>query len=371
MMESLESSHDEAETQGLSPDHEAETQGLSGELPGAPEPAPDTVAAMQAIANPRYGSPAEALEVRDVGRPTPGPGQVLVRVRAVSVNPVDWHYLTGRPYVMRALGAGLRRPARTIPGHDLAGVVDSVGSGVTRFAPGDEVFGDVDGGAFAEYACAPEEVLAAKPAAASFEEAAAVPVAGLTALQGLRDHARVKPGDRVLINGASGGVGTFAVQIAKAMGAEVTGVCSARNVDLVRSIGADHVVNYTRDDFTADDRRYDVLFDLVGNRKLSDCRRVMAPKATFVICGGPKTGTWFGPLAHMAKLMLSSIFVSQRIVTFVARARSEDLAALAAYIDAGQVRPVIDRNCTLAEVPDALAYLERGRARGKIVATVR
>jgi NADPH:quinone reductase-like Zn-dependent oxidoreductase len=321
---------------------------------------------MRAIVYRTYGSP-DVLKCEDIEKPTPGNDEVLIRIRAAAANPLDYHFMGGA-YLIRLM-TGLRRPKPTCPGADLAGEVEAVGRNVTRFKPGDAVFG-VARGTFAEYVCAPENRLALKTANLTFEQAAALPVAGLTALQGLRDKGRVQPGQKVLINGAAGGVGTFAVQVARSLGAEVTGVCSTRNVDLVRSIGADHVIDYTRDDFTRSAQRYDVIFDCVGNRPLSAHRRVMTPKGTFVPVGVRPGGRWIGPLPYLLKLVVSSWFVSQKVVFFVARVNGEELVALKELVEANKVTPVIDRRYTLSEAPEAIRYLKEGHARGKVVVTV-
>ncbi len=321
---------------------------------------------MQAIVTTRYGSP-DVLQLKEVARPVVEDDRVLVRVRAASVNPYDWHMLRGLPYIVR-LGEGLRKPKRTGLGIDVAGQVEAVGKQVTQFQPGDEVFGGC-GNAFAEYVRPREQFLVPKPANLSFEQAAAVPTAGWTALQGLRDHGQLQAGQRVLINGASGGVGTFAVQLAKAFGAEVTGVCSTRNVDLVRSIGADHVIDYTREDFTRQGQRYDLVLDAVGNRSLSAYRRALQPRGTLVLVGAPK-GRWVGPLAPLLKARILAPFVSQRMVWFLAQQTQADLRVLKELIEAGKVMPVIDRTYPLRETPEAIRYLEAGHARGKVVITV-
>jgi NADPH:quinone reductase-like Zn-dependent oxidoreductase len=323
---------------------------------------------MKAIVYERYGSP-DVLELREVDKPVVGDDQVLVRVHATSVNPVDWHTLTGTPHMVRLM-AGLLKPKSEFLGVDFAGTVEAVGKDVTRFQPGDEVFGARDG-AFADYVCVREDrAVAMKPAAVTFEQAAAVAVAAITALQGLRDKGQIQPGQKVLINGASGGVGTFAVQIAKSFGAEVTGVCSTRNVDTVRSIGADHVIDYTQEDFTRSERRYDLLLDIAGNRSWSDYRRVLDEKATLVVVGGPKGNRWIGPLSQAVKLRLSSLAGSRRVVApFLAKIKKEDLVVLQELLEAGSVTPVIDRQYELSEVPEALRYLGEGHARGKVVIT--
>jgi NADPH:quinone reductase-like Zn-dependent oxidoreductase len=276
--------------------------------------------------------------------------------------------MRGTPYVIR-VQSGLFTPKAGGLGVDLAGRVEAVGENATQFHPGDDVFGAGDG-AFAEYICVAEDALALKPAGLTFEQAAAVPIAAFTALQGLRDKGRIHPGQKVLVNGASGGVGTFAVQIAKAFGAEVTGVCGTRNVDMVRSIGADHVIDYTRDDFTRTGERYDLMFDTVGNRSLSECRRVLTSAATCVLVGGPNGGRWLGPIAHLLRTLVSSLFVSQKVVPLLAARSNDDLLVLKELLEAGEVTPVIDRTYPLSQVPEAICYLEEGRARGKVVITV-
>jgi NADPH:quinone reductase-like Zn-dependent oxidoreductase len=327
---------------------------------------------VKAIRFDRYGPP-EVLELRDVGRPAAGDDEVLVRVRAASVNPLDWHFMEGRPYLVRML-AGLSRPkpsARRL-GADLAGSVEAVGTNVTEFRPGDEVFGGLeDRGTLAEYvAIRGDGVVLAKPPALTFEQAASVPVAGCTALQALRDKGRIRPGQRVLVNGASGGVGTFAVQIAKALGAEVTGVCSAANVEMVGSIGADHVIDYTREHFTQARGAYDLRIDIAGNRSLAETRRVLAPGGVLVDVGGPDKGRWIGPLGRSVKMALLSPAVSQRMVSFLAHLNQADLAVLRDLVEAGKVVPVIDRTYPLSKAAEAIGYLEQGHARGKVVITI-
>lgn len=292
---------------------------------------------MRAIVYRTYGSP-DVLQYENVENPTPGDDEVLVRIRAAAVNPMDYHMMGGL-YVARP-ATGLRKPKPTYPGVDLAGEVEAVGKSVTRFQPGDAVFG-VGRGAFAEYACTSENRLALKPANITFEQAAAIPVAGVTALQGLRDKGRIQPGQSVLINGAAGGVGTFAVQIAKSFGAEVTGVCGTGSVDLVRSIGADHVIDYTRDDVTTSARRYDLILDCVGSRSLSAWRRVMTAKGTFVAVGARPGGRWVGPLPYLLRLLVSSRFVSQKVVFFIARVTAEDLTTLKELVEANKVTPAL------------------------------
>jgi NADPH:quinone reductase-like Zn-dependent oxidoreductase len=322
---------------------------------------------MKAIVYDKYGSP-EVLKCEEVEKPTAGNGEVLIKVRAASVNPYDWHFMRGLPYLVRLM-AGLARPKQRRLGMDGAGYVEAVGRNVTQFKAGDAVFGACRG-SFAEYACAPERALARKPDSLTFEQAATVPIAGLTALQGLRDKGNIQAGVKVLINGAAGGVGTFAVPIAKSFGAEVTGVCSTRNVEMVRSIGADEVIDYTRQDFTRLGRRYDLLFDCIGNHSLTKCRRVMNPKGIFIGVGGA-TGRWmFGLIVRAIALLFLSPFLTQKFVTFMAKMNSEDLAAIAELMAAGKLTPVIDRRYGLNDVPEAIRYLEAGHARGKVVITL-
>ncbi|VAW02855.1 Bifunctional protein: zinc-containing alcohol dehydrogenase; quinone oxidoreductase (NADPH:quinone reductase); Similar to arginate lyase [hydrothermal vent metagenome] len=322
---------------------------------------------MQAIIQDGYGSPDEVLELRDIEEPTVGDDDVLVRVRAASVNPLDWHLVTGTPYIAR-LESGLRRPKRTTPGADVAGQVEAVGKNVTRFRPGDEVFGE-NSGTFAEYVCVPEDGVVAKPANLTFEQAAAVPVAGLTALQGLRDKGRIEEGDSVLIIGASGGVGTFAVQLAKSFGAEVTGFCSTRNIEMVRSIGADHVIDYTQEDVVGTGERYDVVLDAVGTLPISECKSLVGSDGTYVLVGGPK-GRLLGPVPHLIAVLVASKFGGQRMVGILARQTTEDLLTLKRLLESGDVTPVIDRTYPLSEVPVAIMRQGRGHGRGKTVITV-
>jgi NADPH:quinone reductase-like Zn-dependent oxidoreductase len=315
----------------------------------------------------RFGSP-DVLELQDVDQPALTDDGVLVRVHASSVNPAEWYAVTGRPYVARP-AMGLLRPKDAVLGADFAGTVEAVGSAVTDLRPGDAVFGGSSSGAFAEYVCVRKAVVP-KPANLTFEQAAVVPTAAVTALQGLRDKGRIRPGQKVLVNGASGGVGTFAVQLAKAFGAEVTGVCSTSKVDLVRSLGADHVIDYTREDFTRSGQRYDLLLDVAGSRSWPECRRVLNHKATLVLVGGPKTNRWLGPLGHIASVRLASLRASQKVVFFVAKFNREDFVVLRELLEAGKVTPVIDRQHALSELPEALRYLGEGHARGKVVITV-
>ncbi|MBE1488107.1 NAD(P)-dependent alcohol dehydrogenase [Plantactinospora soyae] len=333
---------------------------------------------MKAIFQDRYGS-SDLLELRDVEQPVPADNEVLVRVHAAAVNARDWHIMRGDPYLARLMFRpvfGFGGPKMKIRGSDFAGRVAAVGSRVTRFQPGDEVYGDVGDvdGAFAEYVCASEDVVERKPTNLTFEQAAAIPLAGTTALVGLRDAAGVLPGQQVLINGASGGVGTFAIQIARAFGAEVTAVCSTRNVDLVRSIGADHVIDYTREDFTRSSQRYDVLFDLVANRSLAEFRRVLTPTGTLILAGGGVSGSrprLVGPMGLTLSGMLRSRFVRHRVLTLTDVPRSsEKLAALRELVESGKVVPVIDQTYPLVEAPEAIRYLEVEHARAKVVITV-
>lgn len=323
---------------------------------------------MKAIVQDTYGS-ADVLELRDIDRPEIGDDEVLVRVHAAGVDRGVWHLMTGLPYLVRLAGYGLRAPKTPVPGMDVAGVVDAVGNNVTRFRPGDEVFG-IAKGAFAEYARARENKLAPKPDNLTFGQAAVVAISGLTALQGLRDHGDVQPGQKVLIVGASGGVGTFAVQIAKAYGAEVTGVCSTTKVGLVRSIGADHVIDYTRDDFADGTQRWDVILDIDGSSSLARLRRVLTPRGTLVIVGGEGGGRWLGVVDRLLRAHLLSPFVGQKLGTFICSENSEDMLVLKELIEAGKVTPVIDRTFPLGEAPKAIRYVEEGHARGKVVVAV-
>jgi NADPH:quinone reductase-like Zn-dependent oxidoreductase len=321
---------------------------------------------MKAILYHNYGSP-DVLKCEEIEKPAAGDDQVLIEVRAASVNPLDWHFMRGEPYFVRMM-TGLRKPKIARLGVDVAGQVEAVGANVTQFKPGDEVFGSCRG-AFAEYVCTSERALVAKPDNVTFEQAASVPVAAITALQGLRDKGRIQPGWNVLINGAAGGVGTFAVQIAKWFGADVTGVSSTRNVEMVRSIGADRVVDYAQEDFTRSGQRYDVIFDTVGNHSLLACRRVLNPKGIYVAVGGP-ADRWFDPMADLIKTLALSPFVSQKLLMFMAKLSQEDLTVMRDLMAAGKVTPVIDRCYGLSEVPEAIRYLEQGHARGKVVITL-
>ena len=324
---------------------------------------------MKAVVYARYGLP-DVLRFTDVEKPAPKDNEVLVKVHAVSLNASDWEVLRGKPLYSRIMGPF--RPRRHILGSDIAGQVDVAGRNATIFQPGDEVFADILSymGGFADYVCVPESALARIPAGMSYEEAAALPQAGAIALQGIRDKGQVQPGQKVLIVGASGGVGTFAVQIAKALGADVTGVCSTRNVEMVRSLGADHVIDYTRSDFTRSGQKYDLIFQLAGTHSPSDCRRALTPKGTLVLSSGESDGRWIGPVDRMIRAAVLSPFVSQKLGSFLAKPTQEDLQLLKELVETGKVKPVIDRTYSLSEVPEAIRYLEEGHARGKVVVTV-
>src|SRR5437016_4808688 len=325
---------------------------------------------MKAIVYSDYG--LSNLKLENIEKPVPNDDQILVKVRAASINPYDWHFVEGTPYIMRMMGVGLRKPKDIQLGVDFAGTVEAVGKNVTQFKPGDEVFGG-RGGAFAEYVCRRADgAVALKPANLTFEQAASVNIAGITALQALRDKGNVQPGQKVLINGASGGVGTFAVQIAKSFGADVTGVCSTRNVDLVRSLGADHVIDYTKENFAKGTERYDVILDNVPNHSLAECRRILTPNGKYVMIGGggPNDSRWIGPFGRVIKTMVLSPFTSQKMGMMMADANGKDLAVLADMMQSGKLKPVIDRTYKLSEVPAAIAYLEEGHARGKVVITL-
>jgi NADPH:quinone reductase-like Zn-dependent oxidoreductase len=322
---------------------------------------------MRAIVQHGYGTaPEDVFRLEQIARPAVGPGKVLVRVRAASVDRGTWHLMTGIPYLMRI--AGPRGPMNPVPGLAVAGTVEATGQNVTGLEPGDEVFGTC-GGSLAEYASARAGRLAPKPANLTFEQAAAVPVSAVTALQAVRDKAQVRPGQHVLITGASGGVGTFAVQIAKALGAEVTGVCSTAKLDLVRAIGADHVIDYTREDIAAAQRRYDAIIDIAGSRRLSHLRRALAPTGTLVITGG-SGGPWLDGLGRNLRAFLLSPFVRQRLLAFITRPRLSDLVALRDLIESGAITPAIDRAYPLTEAAAAVRYLADGHARGKVVISV-
>ncbi len=322
---------------------------------------------MKAIVYTQYGSP-DVLQLKEVEKPTPKDNEVLVKVHAVSVNAYDWHLLRAEPFIAR-LAAGLLKPKNTILGEDIAGRVEAVGSNVKQFQPNDEVFGDISAsgsGGFAEYVCTTENLLVLKPPSITFEEAAAVPMAAVTALQGLRDKGQIQPGQKVLINGAGGGVGTFAVQIAKSFGAEVTAVCSARNVDMVRSLGADHVIDYTQEDFTQNGQQYDLIIAANGYHSLSDYKRALSPNGIYVMLGGSN--------AQIFQALLlgpwMSISGGKQMGSMTSRPNQKDLAFVTGLLEAGKVKPVIDRCYSLSEVAEAIRYLEEGHARGKVVITV-
>ncbi len=337
---------------------------------------------MKAITQTKYGPP-DVLELKEVEKPTPKGDEVLVKVHAASVHPDVWHVVAGLPLVLRLMGAGLAKPENNIPGTDMAGVVESVGRNVTRFQPGDAVFGEtirghqwINGGAYAEYAAAPEDALALKPGNITFEEAAAVPTSGLIAFWNLRNGALLQAGQKVLINGAGGGVGVFAVQLAKASGAEVTGVDHAGKMDMVRSIGADHVIDYTREDFTRRDERYDLIVDIPGNHSFSKCRRALTPKGTYVLIGHDHFGDagrrWLGSLPRFFNLTALSLFMSQLPdMNFTMMSKKDSLDILREFLEAGKIKPVIDRTFSLSEVPEAIRCLKTGHAKGKIVVTMK
>jgi NADPH:quinone reductase-like Zn-dependent oxidoreductase len=333
----------------------------------APSP---TASRMKAYVYRDFGSP-DVLRLEEIDKPVPADNQLLIRVRGVSVNPLDWHYMEGTPYLGRLFEFGILRPANQRLGVDYAGTVEAVGKNVTQFKPGDEVYGNRFG-AFAEYICATDKALAVKPANLTFEQAASIPVAAVTALQGLRDKGKLQAGQKVLINGASGGVGTFAVQLAKTMGAEVTGVCSGRNVELVRSLGADHVIDYTKEDFTRSGQRYDLIIDNVGNRSVLECTRVLNPQGRLVMIGGggPEDQGFIGPLINPLKMLFLKPFVTQEVGSMLAQMTHQDLTILADLIQTGKVTPVIDKTYPFNQLPEAMRYLETGRARGKVVVTV-
>jgi NADPH:quinone reductase-like Zn-dependent oxidoreductase len=325
---------------------------------------------MKAIVQDIYGPP-EVLSMREIDRPVVGDDDVLVRVHAAGLDQGVWHVTAGMPYMVRLMGFGLRAPKRPVPGSDLAGTVEAIGRNVTRFAAGDEVFG-IGVGTFAEYALAPEDKLALRPANVSFEQAAAVPVSGMTALQALRDTGRVSAGQHVLVIGAGGGVGTFAVQLAKAFGARVTGVCSEGKTELVRSLGADAVIDYTREDFSEGPQRYDVIVDTAGNRSLAHLRRALARKGALAIVGGEWGNRWTGGFGRqILRAPVLSLFVGQRLRPVTAKERSADLDVLRRHIEAGDVTPAVDRTYPLADVPNAINYLRSGAVLGKVVITLR
>jgi NADPH:quinone reductase-like Zn-dependent oxidoreductase len=319
---------------------------------------------MKAIVQDTYGTP-DVLDLSEIDKPVVGDDDVLLRVHAASAFIGDWHIMMGLPYLIRMV-SGFRRPKARVRGQDVAGRVEAVGRDVTQFQPGDEVFGTCEG-SFAEYATARKDKVAPKPANLTFEQAATVPIAGSTALQGLRNAGKVQPGQKVLIIGAAGGVGSFAVQIAKAFGAHVTGVCSTTKVDLVRSIGADDVIDYTRDDFAETGQLYDLILDIAGRRSLSHLRRALGPRGTLVIVGGEGGGRWLGGLDRQLRAHMLSPFVKQKLGTFVSKENSEDLLVLKGLIEGGKVTPVIDKTYPLREVPQAIRYVEEGHAQGKVV----
>jgi NADPH:quinone reductase-like Zn-dependent oxidoreductase len=323
---------------------------------------------MKAMSQDTYGS-ADVLELREVDRPVPADDEVLVQVHAAGVDRGVWHLMAGLPYVVRLAGYGVRAPKNAVPGLDLAGVVEEVGKDVTKFSPGDEVFG-IGRGTYAPYARALESKLAPKPKNLTFEQAAVVAVSGLTALQAVRDQADVQPGQSVLVIGASGGVGSYAVQVAKAYGAEVTGVCSTAKTELVRSLGADHVIDYTSEDFADAGRRFDVILDIGGNSSLSRLRSALTPTGTLVIIGGEEGGRWIGGTDRQLRMLVLSPFVGQTLKTFISGENGEDLLTLAGLMESEQVTPTIDRAFPLEDAAAAIRYLEQGSARGKIVVTV-
>jgi len=325
---------------------------------------------MKAIVQRTYGSDAEAvLHLAEVARPTTGEDDVLVRVLAASVDRGTWHIMTGLPYLIRLVGFGLRAPKAPNPGRSLAGTVDAIGNGVTELSRGDEVYGSC-AGSFAEFARVELAMVARKPSNLSFEQAATIPVSAVAALQALRDRGKVRAGQSVLIVGASGGVGTFAVQIAKAFDAEVTGVCSTAKVELVRGLGADHIIDYTREDFADGKHRYDVILDIGGNRRLSHLRRALAPKGTLVIVGGESGGRWLGGFDRQLRALVLSRFVSQKLTMLTSTENATDLAFLAELSESGKIVPAIDRTYALREVPAAIRYVAEGRTQGKVVITL-
>jgi NADPH:quinone reductase-like Zn-dependent oxidoreductase len=336
---------------------------------------------MRAVVQTGYGAPDEVLQLLEVDTPAPADDEVLVRVHAASVHPDVWHVVRGLPYILRLMGSGVRAPKRRIPGTDMAGRVAAVGANVERFEPGDEVFGETvrghqwkNGGAFAEYVVAPADALAPKPVTVTFEQAAAVPTSGLIALRSVRGEGRVRPGQRVLVNGAGGGVGMLVVQIAKASGATVTGVDAGAKATMLRSIGADRTIDYTREDFTRQDERYDLIVDIPGNRSLADYRRALTPDGTYVLIGHDAFGStgrrWFGSMSRFLRLAVVSPFVSQRIMPRDSKETTDPLGTLRELLDAGAITPIVDRTFSLGEAADAIAYLQGGRALGKVVITV-
>src|SRR5919107_125151 len=337
---------------------------------------------MKAIVQEKYGSPYDVLNLKDIGKPMLKDDEVLVRVHAASVHPDVWHVVRGLPYVLRLMGAGLLRPKNSVPGTDVAGHVESVGKNVTQFQQGDEVFGETikgyqwtNGGAYAEHVSVPEDQLALKPDNITFDQAAAVPTSGLIALQNLPDEELLRPGQSVLVNGAGGGVGALALQIAKAYGAKVTGVDDTNKLEIVRSLGADHLIDYTKEDFTQSAERYDLIFDIPGNHPFADCRRVLSPNGKYVLIGhdrfGQGAGRWFGSLPRVLKLLALAPFVTQLPPPYFAMPNKKvSMAVLRQFLEAGKLTPVIDRTYPLGEVPEAIRYLAEGHARGKVVITV-
>ena len=328
----------------------------------------EVTAAMKAIVQDKYGS-ADVLELRDVEKPHPGDDEVLIRVHAAGVDPGVWHLMTGLPYMVRVMGFGLRKPKIRVRGTDAAGTVEAAGKNVTQLKQGDQVYGTCDG-SFAEYACAKAERFAPKPANLSFEQAAVVPVSGMTALNGLRNAGKLQPGQKVLIIGAAGGVGTYAVQLAKAFGAVVTGVCSTSKADLVRDIGAEEVIDYTREDFTDGMRQFDLILDTAGRRPLSHLRRALTPQGTLVIIGGEGGDRWLGGFQRQIFAPVRSLFTEQKLMGLISKECQQDLLSLKGLIEAGELTPVIDRTYPLSEAPQAIGFLEQGHARGKVVLTV-
>lgn len=337
-----------------------------GSRPKEARPVTAEVATMKAIVQDKYGQAEDVLRVEEIDRPVIGDDEVLLRVHAAGVDRGVWHLMTGLPYPVRLAGYGVRAPKTRVRGREVAGRVEAVGKDVTTLRPGDEVFG-IGEGSFAEYARATQDRLAPKPANLTFEQAAAVPVSALTALQGLRDRGQVQPGQKVLVIGASGGVGTFAVQIAKAFGADVTGVCGTTKVDLVRSLGVDHVIDYTREDITDSRQRYDVVLDTGGNRSLTHLRRALTPRGTLVIVGGETGGRWLDGSDRQLRALMLSPFVGQKLGTFICSENAKDLMVLTELIESGQVTPVIDKTYPLSETPAAVQYMTEGHARGKVV----
>lgn len=343
--------------------------GLSATTDGAAATSSTRADTMRAAVVERYGGP-EQVRIAAVPRPIAGSDEVLIEVRATAICRGDIHLLTGIPYVVRLAGYGLVRPRYRIPGQNVSGRVVAIGARVTDFHLGDDVFGELPRGAFAELVAAPSRLLSAKPTTISHQEAAAVPVSGLTALQALRDAGRLRPGQSVLVNGASGGVGTFAVQIAKAMGGEVTAVCSTRHAEAVRALGANRIVDYTREDFAAMGLAHDLMLDLAGNRSLADCKRALKPGGTYIACGQLKGGDWLGPIPHMLRVTLAGLLSSRAMRPFLARPNRDDLLVLAGMIDAGQVRPVVENYYPLARIAEALAHVAAGHMQGTTVVEV-